>query len=146
MWLIEVDNIPTFYGMSGWGRFVKRSVSVKNKVRQITAFNLCIFSGNHTRSIIMDLLGSNRKLLTSAAGGARAYPTRPLSWRFGVYDREASSFKISKYLKIDSKNRITFGGRIPNALGLKAFRQRIFFSLSESQFLLPCINTGGTSN
>jgi len=56
-------------GMSGWGKFVKRSVSVKNNVRQITAFNLCIFSGNHTRSILMDLLGSNSKLLTSAAGG-----------------------------------------------------------------------------
>ena len=30
--------------------------------------------------------------------------------------------------------------------GLKAFCQRIFLSLSESHFSLPCINTGGISN
>ena len=34
----------------------------RNNVHQLTAFNLCIFSGIHTRSIIMDLLGRSDKI------------------------------------------------------------------------------------
>jgi hypothetical protein len=58
--------------------------------------------------------------------------------------QNASRYAISTDFQVEK--RITFGGQIPNALGLEAFRQRILFSLSELQFLLPCVLTGGNKN
>lgn len=44
-------------------RYICRELVLgRNNVHQLTAFNLCIFSGIHTRSIIMDLLGRSDKI------------------------------------------------------------------------------------